>query len=168
MVVFILSMKIDTLNSRRRMKMKLARLFLIAFFSMPVILPAQSNPGEARVPGIIDMDTQSQFVIETPKSVKAGNDFEVKILTLGGGCEREGDTTVIQGENDAAIFVYDFTSATKPDVPCTKELKRLSHRVTLQFKKAGEVIIRLWGRRIGSDTPPGGEPMILEKKIVVE
>ena len=92
----------------------------------------------------------------------------MKILTLGGGCEREGDTSVIQGEVDAAIFVYDFTSATKPATACTMELKRLSHTATLNFKKPGEVIIRLWGRRTGSDTPLGGEPMILEKKIMVE
>jgi hypothetical protein len=143
-------------------------LAVILLTAVPVFVSGQSKSTDARVPGIIDMNTQSEFVIETPKSVKAGKNFEVKILTLGGGCEREGDTSVIQGENDAAIFVYDFTTATQPGMACTMELKRLSHTVTLQFKKPGEVIIRLWGRRVGTDTPLGGEPMILEKKIVVE
>ncbi|HSE41226.1 MAG TPA: hypothetical protein VLH08_10730, partial [Acidobacteriota bacterium] len=78
------------------------------------------------------------------------------------------ETSVIMEETSASIFVYDFTTATQPGVPCTKIFKRLSHSATLNFKNPGEVTLRLWGRRIGSDTPPGGEPMILEKKITIE
>ncbi len=148
------------------------QIFLLMFFFSSVVVsadPDQTNtPTEVRVIGVIDLNSQSENVIETPKKIKAGENFEVKILTAGGGCEREGDTSVILDETSASVFVYDFTSATKPGVACTMIFKRLSHTATLNFKKPGEVIIRLWGRRIGSDTPPGGEPMILEKKIMVE
>jgi hypothetical protein len=152
------------------MKMRtICCILLIFFFSNVMASDDQSKvPTEARVIGVIDLNTQSENVIETPKSIKAGKDFEVKILTAGGGCEREGETSVVLDETSASIFVYDFTTATQPGVMCTMVFKRLPHTATLNFKKPGEVVIRLWGRRIGSDTPPGGEPMILEKKITVE
>jgi hypothetical protein len=151
---------------------EMTRLTLITFmiFCIVPIASAQqtSPPKEARVIGIIDLNAPSQNVIETPKSIKAGKDFEVKIFTSGSGCEREGETSVILHETSASIFVFDYTTATHPGVACTMVLKRLLHTTTVNFKKPGEAVIRLWGRRIGSDTPPGGEPMILEKKITVE
>jgi hypothetical protein len=144
---------------------------ILLFLLLPALLFASGNPvqkTEARVPGTIDFGSESKDVIIAPNKVKAGKDFEVKIATVGGGCEREGDVSVILGENTASLFVYDFTTATQPNVACTMIMKRLEHSATLNFTKPGEAIIRVWGRRIGSDTPAGGEPMILEKKITVE
>ena len=40
-------------------------------------------PTEARVPGI-NLDTESENVIDAPESVKAGKDFQVKISSVGG------------------------------------------------------------------------------------
>jgi hypothetical protein len=151
----------------KELQMKTFNIVLLILFAAAAFVSAQTAK-EARVIGIIDLNSQSENVIETPKSIKAGKDFEVKILTAGGGCEREGETSVIMEEASASIFVYDFTSATAPGTVCTQIFKRLSHTATLNFKNPGEITIRLWGRRIGSDTPPGGEPMILEKKVKVE
>jgi hypothetical protein len=123
---------------------------------------------EARVLGIIDYNGQSQNVITAPGSVKPGKEFEVKITTQGGGCEREGDTSVVLMENGASITLYDFTTATQPATPCTKILKTFTHTATLKFDKPGEMLLRVWGRAIASDTPPDGAPVVVEKKIKVE
>jgi hypothetical protein len=147
--------------------MKTLNIILLILVVGVAFVSAQTAK-EARVIGVIDLNTQSENVIETPKKIKAGEDFEVKILTAGGGCEREGETSVIMEETTASIFVYDFTTATQPGVVCTQQFKRMPHTAILNFKNKGEITIRLWGRRIASDTPPGGEPMILEKKVTIE
>src|SRR5262245_483021 len=123
---------------------------------------------EARVLGIIDYNGQSQDVITAPSSVKPGKEFEVKIKTQGGGCEREGDTSVVLMENGASITIYDFTTATQPNTPCTKILKTFTHTATLKFDQPGEMLLRVWGRAIAADTPPDGAPVVVEKKIKVE
>ena len=128
--------------------------------------PAPAN--EARVLGIIDYNGQSQNVITAPSSVKPGKEFEVKITTQGGGCEREGDTSVLLMQNGASITVYDFTTATKPGVACTMIMKSFTHIATLKFDQPGEMLLRVWGRAVASDTPPDGAPVVVEKKIKVE
>jgi hypothetical protein len=148
------------------------QIFLVATFLL--ILPFYiysdeiSAPvsKEARVIGIIG---QSQNVITVPKSVKAGKEFDVKITTQGGGCEREGDTSVVMMQAGASITVYDFTTATGPGVVCTMIMKTFTHTATLKFDEPGEMLLRVWGREIGApDAPPDGAPVIIEKKIKVE
>ena len=123
---------------------------------------------EARVIGIIDYNGQSQNVITAPSTVKPGKEFDVKITTQGGGCEREGDTSVVMMQNGASITVYDFTTATGPGVVCTMIMKTFTQTATLKFDQPGEILLRVWGRAIASDTPPDGAPVVVEKKIKVE
>lgn len=143
-------------------------LLILSFhiYSDETKAPAAAN--EARVLGIIDYNGQSQNVITAPSSVKPGKEFEVKISTQGGGCEREGDTSVVMMQNGASITLYDFTTATQPGVACTRILKTFTHTVTLKFDQPGEMLLRVWGRAIGSDTPPDGAPVVVEKKIKIE
>jgi hypothetical protein len=47
-------------------------------------------------------------------------------------------------------------------------MKTFTHTVTLKFDQPGEMLLRVWGRSIGANTPMDGEPVILEKKITVE
>src|SRR5262245_17321175 len=129
---------------------------------------APASAKEARVLGIIDYNGQSQNVITVPHGVKAGKEFEVKITTQGGGCEREGDTSVVMMQTGASITIYDFTTATQPTTPCTKILKTFTHTATLKFDQPGEMLLRVWGRAIAADTPPDGAPVVVEKKIKVE
>lgn len=166
--------------SRKSLKAQLSKIILIAALAIfplqlkllsasPTESPTSASVSkEARVLGIIDFNSESQNVITAPQTVKAGKDFEVRISTQGGGCEREGDTSVILLENAASIIVFDFTTATQPGVVCTMILKRLSHTATLRFANPGEVLIRVWGRRIAADTPPDGVPLIVERKITVK
>jgi hypothetical protein len=65
-------------------------------------------------------------------------------------------------------MVYDLTTATQPDVACTAVLKRLPHTATLRFTQPGEALIRIWGRRVGPETPPDGVPVVLEHRVIVQ
>jgi hypothetical protein len=65
-------------------------------------------------------------------------------------------------------MVYNFTTATHPGVACTMILKRIPHTVSLRFTKTGEAFIRVWGRRVGGDSPGLGVPVVLEKRITVK
>jgi predicted RNA-binding protein with TRAM domain len=129
----------------------------------------EASRQEARILGIIDFHADgTQGVLTAPATVQAGEEFQVTITTFGGGCEREGDTSVVITETAANVMVYDFTTATRPDVACTAILKRLPHTVTLSFTTPGEALIRVWGRRVGPETPPMGVPTILEQRVMVQ
>jgi hypothetical protein len=122
---------------------------------------------EARVLGILSFDGM-QDAITAPGSVGVNEEFQVTVTTLGSGCERQGDEGVILAESGATVTVYDFTSATRPGVPCTTILKRFAHIVTLRFAQAGEKVIRVIGRRVAPDAPPGGVPLVLEQRVMVQ
>jgi hypothetical protein len=126
------------------------------------------RPEESRVLGVFP-DPIANFAqaVVAPDSVMAGERFVVTITTTGSGCERVGDVGVLLGERDATVMVYDFTSANRPDIVCTMELKALKHEVPLTFSKPGPAVIRLWGRKQGSNSPPYGEPDVIEHRIVV-
>ena len=133
----------------------------------PTALP--TGAAEALVPGIIDFHAdRTAEVLEAPASVRAGAEFQITITTFGGGCERAGDTAVLLAEASAAVMVYDITTATQPDVACTAVLKRLPHTATLRFTQPGEALIRIWGRRVGPETPPDGVPVVLEHRVMVQ
>ncbi|MBI2363874.1 MAG: hypothetical protein HYV01_02560 [Deltaproteobacteria bacterium] len=124
---------------------------------------------EARTLGVIDFgDDRTKDVVSAPTTVRVREDFAVKIATYGGGCDREGDNGVIVTRTGATVMVYDFTAATRPDVICAAVFKRLPHTVTLRFERPGEALIRIWGRRIGVDTPPLGAPTVLEHRVMVK
>jgi hypothetical protein len=74
----------------------------------------------------------------------------------------------VQTLEGATIFVYDETTATHPGVVCTTILKRLPHVVTLRFDEPGEKLLRIWGRRMGPEAGPLGEPTVIEQRILVD
>ena len=123
---------------------------------------------EALVPGIIESGGRTKDVLSAPTDVRVGEEFEIKITTFGGGCEREGPTSVVISAAGATVMVYDITSATHPGVVCIAVVKRLPHSVILRFDKPGEATIRVWGRRIGADTPPVGVPTVLEHRVTIK
>ena len=127
--------------------------------------PQYAPPQESRVPGILDESANDALV--APSAVMAGENFQVTITTIGSGCEREADTGVIVSEDSATVMVYDFTKATHPGVACAMIFKQLRHTITLRFTKRGNALIRVWGRRVGSDTPLGGAPTVLERRVTV-
>ena len=121
---------------------------------------------ESRVPGML-ADPAEVTPVLAPSSVAAGERFTITITTTGSGCDRLGDTGVLLGERDAVIYVYDFTSANRPGVACTMIFKHLKREVPLTFREPGEVVIRVWGRRSAPDGTPGGEPLMVERRVQV-
>jgi hypothetical protein len=142
---------------------------LVLFLGLAgVDVEIQPPPPQQRVLGIIDFgDDGMKDVLTAPKAVRLGEIFEVTITTFGGGCENEGDTSVVLLSTGAAITVYDFTVATHPGVICTAVIKRMPHTVNLRFEKPGEAIIQIWGRRVRPETPPFGLPTVLEHRVTV-
>ncbi len=131
--------------------------------------PTPRATEEAVVLGIIDFGKEgSKNVVTAPTTVGVGEEFKITITTFGGGCERAGTSSTIITATGASIMVYDVTSATHPGVICTAEIKRLPHSLSLRFEKPGQALIRVWGRRVGPDTPPFGVPAILEHRVTIE
>lgn len=127
------------------------------------------TPQEALVLGIIDFGAErNKDVLAAPSTARVREDFKITITTFGGGCERAGQTGVVMTASGASVMVYDLTAATHPGVICTAVIKRLPHQVTLRFEKPGEALIRIWGRRVGPETPPLGVPVVLEHPVTVE
>jgi len=65
-----------------------------------------------------------------------------------------------QGEIHEDKLAGMIRDSTLPFDGCTGVIKRLPHTVTLRFERPGEALIRIWGRRIGVDTPPLGAPTV--------
>jgi hypothetical protein len=135
---------------------------------------ATAEPGaratqEAVVLGIIDFGSEgSNNVVTAPTTVAVGEEFQITITTFGGGCERKGTSSTIITASGASIMVYDITSAIHPGVICTAELKRLPHNLSLRFERPGQAFIRVWGRRVGPETPPLGIPALLEHRLTIK
>jgi hypothetical protein len=139
----------------------------LAYATLAEKLQVQRNDTpEARVPGILNEGAQNS--VEAPESVAVGEEFEVKITTSGGGCERIGDTSVLLTETSATVLVYDFTAATRPGVACTMIFKQMPHIAKLRFTKPGTATIRIWGRRMGVGAPPEGTPTVVERRVLVK
>lgn len=131
--------------------------------------PVNDNPGEnsSRILGVLGSDSNTAYQsISVPPNVQANRDFEITVTTSGSGCVSAGETSVILGEMNADVFVYDFTSANRPGIMCTMIFKTFSHKATLRFANKGEAVIRVWGRRQGGGSILG-EPTVIEKRVSV-
>jgi hypothetical protein len=128
------------------------------------VVAASPTPpaGSARVPGTVTSEGEG---VTAPSTVKAGANFEVIVRTGGSGCTYMGDTSVVLGEDSADIFVYDFTTATRPGMMCTMIYKQFDHKATLQFAKRGPAVIRVWVR--GGGEFQMGMPLVLERRVTV-
>jgi hypothetical protein len=121
----------------------------------------------AIIPGTLGFDSNDLAqAIEAPPSVKAGENFQITVITSGDGCVSQGDTSVVLGENSADVFVYDQTVATEPGVICTRILKQFRHPATLRFTQKGEAVIRVWGKKQSGDGALGS-PTVVEKRVQV-
>ncbi len=130
---------------------------------------AGANPfgrDEERRPGVLLLySTRPERPLAAPDTVQAGVDFQVTATTLGGGCERQGETETEVRGSVATVKPYDYTDVGAE--ACTDILKFFPHTATLRFATPGEALLRVQGRRVGPDTPSEGVPVTLEKRIVV-
>lgn len=135
-------------------------------FSHGAPTPPPPDQEAERVLGLLNFQGTQDPII-APATVGVGQPFQVTITTFGNGCVEKGDEGVVISETGASVFVYDFTTATRPGVVCTTILKRLQHTVTLTFTQPGEKVIRVWGRQEGPATPLG-VPVVLEQRVLVQ
>jgi hypothetical protein len=155
--------------SRRFLVLSLPAAATLVLCLSPTAAQRSNSAPEARIPGLIDVSPAARSeVISAPATVKVGEAFVITVTTSGGGCERPGDASVVLGENEANVMVYDVTVATRPNVACTMIYKRMPHTATLRFTKPGEAVIRVWGRRVGAETPHFGVPAVIDQKITVK
>jgi hypothetical protein len=126
-------------------------------------LPGGQEPDERRV-GIIRLyRTDPPGALVVPDTVRAGVDFQVAAITLGGDCERAGETGVDVRCGVATVTPYDYTART---ASCTDILRFLPHTPMLRFAPPGEAVVRLQGRRVGPDTPRDSVAISVEKRVV--
>ncbi len=126
--------------------------------------PGEQEPEDRRV-GILRLyQTEPPAALVAPDTVRAGVDFQVSATTLGGGCERAGETEVDVQGGVATMTPYDYTARS---ASCTDILRYLPHTVVLRFATPGEAVVRLLGRRVGPDTPQSGMRITVEKRVVV-
>jgi hypothetical protein len=136
-------------------------------FSGGTTTPPPPTGQAQRVPGILNFQN-TQDPIVAPTTAQVNVPFQMTITTYGSGCEEKGDEGVIITDTGASVFLYDFTTATRPGVVCTTILKRFQHTVTLSFPTPGEKVIRVWGRGETPGAPPTGAPVILEHRVFVQ
>jgi hypothetical protein len=126
--------------------------------------PTGREPDERNL-GIIRLyQTDPPGALVVPDTVRAGEDFRVAATTLGGGCERAGETEVAVSGGLATVTPYDYTQRT---ASCADILRFLPHEATLRFASPGRAVVRLRGRRVGPDTPREGVSITVEKQVVV-
>lgn len=146
-----------------------ALIFTVVAISVSPGLAQMQRPNAARILGLLDVSPGERAdTLKAPTTAKVGESFPITITTSGGGCESAGDASVILGDLEANVTVYDMTVATRPNVACTMIFKRMPHTASIRFSKPGDAVIRVWGRRTGSDTPSFGSPTVIEYHVKVQ
>lgn len=147
--------------SIRRLPAACALAVVLAACTAP---PSGQEP-EDRNPGILRLyQTDPPNALVVPDTVPAGVEFQLAATTLGGGCERAGETEVDVRGSVATVTPYDYTARAEA---CPDILRLLPHTAVLRFGTPGEAVVRLQGRRIGPDTPRGGVSITVEKRVLV-
>jgi hypothetical protein len=149
------------------MKLAIATTTILSVLICSLAFAQEIPQGAQRVPGVFAQEDAGNLIVVVPESVRVGEEFQLTITTVGGGCDFAGDNGVIIGNRSASIHVYDFTTAARPGVACTAIFKQFRHNVTLSFQEAGVATIRIWGRQVGRYHPEGGAPVTLNVSINV-
>jgi hypothetical protein len=103
------------------------------------------------------------MLVEIPKVVSRGVDFEVAVRTFGGGCMGQGDTEVSISGRSAEVRPYDlFPTRLPPNTACTADLRYYLHRATLRFSEAGLAMVRVRGR-----AHPGDRVVLILQRVIV-
>jgi hypothetical protein len=104
--------------------------------------------------------------IEAPATVRAGEPFRVRVVTIGAALCWQPDGAVVEREGmTARITAWDRV----PDEMelCALALGELPREVTLTFDSPGTATIRLVGRRVFGPGMERSEPLTLERTVTV-
>lgn len=135
-------------------------LTLAACASTPNANEAPREQEGRRVLGVIDHHGDP-VQVEVPAEVARGTDFQVAVVTYGGGCVSQGDTDVQIDGLSAVVAPFDI-DVSGPGVFCTMELRQFRHTATLRFDRPGTATIIFRGRRV-----PEGDVVSVERTVRV-
>lgn len=122
---------------------------------------AMVGPDEdGRVPGTIEFYGDG-VRLEMPVIVQAGETFDVRVKTFGGGCTAKGDTEVQMSSARATIRPYDYEPTT--DTVCIEVLVVHTHEAAVRFDRRGPATVTVIGRR-----RPGDQLVAVSRSILVE
>ena len=113
-----------------------------------------TEPIEDRLIGIVDQE-EGVPVVSVPGQVVAGQEFEVTIRTVGGGCVRKGDTEVEVVRGTATVTPYDRFALPRPGLGCLPTAETFQHTAPVTFPDAGDAVVVVRVREQGSDEPIG-------------
>ena len=138
------------------------------FGPLPVLLLTLAAAG---CDSIVGLDPQREDVgtiefhnepirVDVPDTVRAGESFQVAVLTYGGGCTRKRRTDVSVVGLIARVTPID--SEVRGDHACAQYLATFAHEATLTFSRAGRARITFNGRR-----QPGASEISITREVVV-
>lgn len=125
-----------------------------------------TNPyiAEGRAPSLLESGGLATSIV-TPASAKAGVPFDVSVVTLGGGCIRQGDTEVSYSDMSAEVRPYEVFPRMSSNLVCTDDIRFLTHTATLQFARPGTVTVRVVGAR---NVEGVRQRLVVERRVVIE
>ena len=101
--------------------------------------------------------------VTVPSEGAIGASIEVTVVTLGGGCFRQGETEASVVGLTADVTPYDSVYAyLPPNMACTQDLRPYTHRASVVFATAGAALVRVHGR-----AQPGDVPIVIERPITI-
>jgi hypothetical protein len=99
-----------------------------------------------------------------PGDGTVGVPIPLAIVTVGGGCMRQGDTDVRVGGLAADVTPYDSVYVyLPPQMACTSDLRYYTHQTSVVFDAIGVATVRIHGR-----AGPGSVPMTVERTIRIQ
>ena len=96
-------------------------------------------------PALLRMDVSDSITFTVPDTVGLNTDFQISVLSFGGGCESKGPSGLsVLSNGTAELRPQDITEAT--DVVCTQQLQTFTHSGTVRFTTGGAHAITVFGR----------------------
>lgn len=115
-----------------------------------------------RRPGILASSSDTTAQVTLADTVALGAPVALRVITVGNGCTRQGETEVDAAPRAADVRVYDYAPRPSADVVCPDIRVALPHEATLRFTQPGAATVRIHGRR-----EPGGAPLVITRAVVV-
>ncbi len=120
--------------------------------------------GARTAPALVRFAEQDAAVA-LPDTVAAGATFTLAVTTFGGGCVREVRAPTVRAADTLAVVAL-FHHDTGAEI-CTDDLKLLEHRVALQARGRGRMVVQIQGANRGRETAWTTVPWVLTRTLVV-
>ena len=124
-----------------------------------------TEPEEERRVGLIANFMQGDPHVTVPDSADAGVPFQVTVQSYGNGCYRQGETEVELDASSATVTPYDYVDVS--GLACTDELLIFHHQASITFNEPGTPTVTVVGRETTAQAPIYGEPLVVQRNVVV-